>query len=104
MQSPIASRNQINPILDEVEEEYLDAFEEFRSEQLNYDFKNYKNYYADARRQNERDSSVSFKDKRFFIQGQDSKSSSAVFTMGKQDSTNIFERQGSVEEEIPEAE
>lgn len=69
MQSPIASRNQINPILDEVEEEYLDAFEEFRSEHLNYDFKNYKNYYADAKRQNERDSSVSFKDKRFFIQG-----------------------------------
>jgi len=104
MQSPIASRNQINPVLDAVEEEYLDAFKEFRSEQIHYEFKNYKNYYADARRQNERDSSVSFKDKRFFIQGQDSRQSSVVFSMGKQDPSNTFDRQGSVEEEVPEAE
>lgn len=51
MQSPIASRNQIKADLDEVEEEYLDAFNEFRNHEVYYEFKNYKNYYADALKQ-----------------------------------------------------
>lgn len=60
--------------LDELEEEFLDAFDEFRQNQIYYDFKNYKNYYQDAQNQNNsylkietKESAVSFKDKNFTV-------------------------------------
>jgi hypothetical protein len=48
MQSPIATRKEIRPDLDEIEEEVMDAIHEYRERQIYNDFKNYKNYYADA--------------------------------------------------------
>jgi hypothetical protein len=48
MQSPIATRNQITPVLDEIEEEFMDAFDYYRHNDFFKEFKNYKNYYQDA--------------------------------------------------------
>jgi hypothetical protein len=35
----------VRPELDELEAEIMDAFDEFRQDNIYYDFKNYKNYY-----------------------------------------------------------
>ena len=48
MASPITKRNQIRPELDEIEEEFMDAFQSYREHEVFEDFKNYKNYYQDA--------------------------------------------------------
>jgi hypothetical protein len=45
MQSPIATRNQVQAELDEVEEEVMDAIQEYREKDIYNDFHNYKNYY-----------------------------------------------------------
>ena len=52
MQSPIATRNEIMADLDEAEELVMDAIEEYRTTDFVKDFKNYKNYYDDAKNQN----------------------------------------------------
>jgi len=52
MQSPVQHLNQIKPELDEVEEEIMDAIQEYRDDDYINDFKNYKNYYNDAQLQN----------------------------------------------------
>lgn len=49
MQSPIATRNEIMADLDEAEELVMDAIEEYRTTDFVKDFKNYKNYYDDAK-------------------------------------------------------
>ena len=48
MQSPVQHLNQIKPELDEVEEEIMEAIQEYRDDDYINDFKNYKNYYNDA--------------------------------------------------------
>ncbi len=54
MQSPIVGRNQVQPELDEVEEEVMDAIQEYRTTNFIRDFKGtYKNYYEDAQKQNQ---------------------------------------------------
>jgi hypothetical protein len=40
------------PELDEVEEEIMDAIQEYRDDNFINDFKTYKNYYSDAQQQN----------------------------------------------------
>ena len=52
MQSPVQHLNQIRPELDEVEEEIMEAIQEYRDDDYINDFKNYKNYYNDAQLQN----------------------------------------------------
>ncbi len=52
MQSPVQHLNQIKPELDEVEEEIMEAIQEYRDDDFINDFKNYKNYYSDAQMQN----------------------------------------------------
>ena len=68
MQSPIATRNQVQADLDEIEEEVIDAIQEYRDTYHINDFKNYKSYYPDALLQNlplnldeRRDNSFTFK-------------------------------------------
>lgn len=46
--SPIMNRRDINPTLDEAEQEYLDLTKEYRETDFYKDFKNYKSYYVDA--------------------------------------------------------
>eukprot|EP00347_Sterkiella_histriomuscorum_P003279 403364897 len=48
LMSPILNRRDINPMLDEVEQEYLDLTKEYRETDVYQDFKNYKSYYIDA--------------------------------------------------------
>ena len=48
MQSPVQHLNQIKPELDEVEEEIMEAIQEYRDDDYINDFKNYRNYYNDA--------------------------------------------------------
>jgi hypothetical protein len=54
MQSPISKLREINPDLDDDENMYLEAFQEYRAMDFIVDFKNYKNYYEDAKKSNER--------------------------------------------------
>jgi hypothetical protein len=43
--SPITQRKEIQPDLDELETEFYEAFEEYRSGEVYNYFTNYKNYY-----------------------------------------------------------
>ena len=45
MSSPIIKRNDITPLLDDLEEEFLEAFHEYRETDFYQDFNNYKSYY-----------------------------------------------------------
>lgn len=42
------NRRDIDPTLDDEEQEYLDLNKEYRETDVYNDFKNYKSYYADA--------------------------------------------------------
>lgn len=48
MQSPISRRKEIAPELDELEEEFFEAFQEYRETEVYNDFTNYKSYYEDS--------------------------------------------------------
>jgi hypothetical protein len=45
MQSPISRRKEITPELDEIENEFFSAFQEYRELEFYKDFNNYKSYY-----------------------------------------------------------
>lgn len=48
MQSPISRRKEITPELDEIENEFFSAFQEYRESEFYKQFNNYKSYYPDA--------------------------------------------------------
>lgn len=48
MQSPICGRKEISPDLDELEEEFFEAFTDYRENETYNDFTHYKDYYQDA--------------------------------------------------------
>ncbi len=48
MQSPISRRKEITPELDEIENEFFSAFQEYREIEFYKEFNNYKSYYQDA--------------------------------------------------------
>lgn len=49
--SPLQKRNNIKPELDEIEEEFIEAFEIYRGTEVWQDFNKYKEYYEDAEQQ-----------------------------------------------------
>jgi len=48
MHSPISKRKEVAPDLDEDENEFFEAFQEYRQTEIYNDFRNYKDYYIDA--------------------------------------------------------